>query len=489
MPKFSLEDDEGTGFCLDAVCRFIVTNYHVAMGTRIRKINGVPIIQRYLATGANDQDATIVHVSSTATLPFTWKRDLAIYELQRPLNHYHGLNFSLDELEEGQEVDVYGYSHQILRPLRSRKLMRFSCSYKGITSLGLLAFDCQSPGDLRSRGPGASGGIVVDRKSKKIVGILSGGTDDLVVAVPIESLADFVKKVLPFEVKKIFPVTPEISPVSQDIYPKFLPQTDFNPKFVPVRAEGLQHRQEEPYEIRMLRQKAQEMADGMRNLIAVQSLAWGSGKSERSVVEGWFEVRVIGGVQKFREYPDGKKELDDIPAPPVKDYAITANQWFVLPQMVGTELNLKITQDADVVVNKRKMKVFRYYSSVEDDLCPFQPIDNYLFFKMGKIAHPVCYGEVWMDEDWNITRISENLDLSDKLKEYRGWEEYRTVVTYDWLKLEDEPPRIVPKTIFCFGRFKKKEIFWCRGSFTNYRMFTAHARILPDSARVAGIRP
>src|SRR5713226_7722193 len=35
-PKLNLDAYFGTGFCLDAACRFIVTNYHVAMTARAR---------------------------------------------------------------------------------------------------------------------------------------------------------------------------------------------------------------------------------------------------------------------------------------------------------------------------------------------------------------------------------------------------------------------------------------------------------------------
>src|SRR5208337_2396573 len=49
----------GTGFCLDPGCRFIGTNYHVVMMGRARKIKGEKVIQRYLATGPDDEGATV----------------------------------------------------------------------------------------------------------------------------------------------------------------------------------------------------------------------------------------------------------------------------------------------------------------------------------------------------------------------------------------------------------------------------------------------
>ncbi len=75
-------------------------------------------------------------------LPFAKKRDLAIFELQRPLpHHHHGLTFSLDELQVGQEVDIYGYTKGMINPIR--KLTRFPATFKAPTTSGLLAFDYQ----------------------------------------------------------------------------------------------------------------------------------------------------------------------------------------------------------------------------------------------------------------------------------------------------------------------------------------------------------
>src|SRR6266446_1673091 len=104
-PKLDLDANFGTGFCLEAACRFIVTNYHVAMTTRVHKIKGEKIIQRYHATGPNDNGATANNLGNGDVLPYATKRDLAIFELRRSLPHHHGLTFSLDELQVGQEVD------------------------------------------------------------------------------------------------------------------------------------------------------------------------------------------------------------------------------------------------------------------------------------------------------------------------------------------------------------------------------------------------
>jgi hypothetical protein len=169
----------------------------------------------------------------------------------------------------------------------------------------------------------------------------------------------------------------------------------------------------------------------MRDFIAVQSFEWGLGDKEPAA-EAEYEVRLIDGVQRFREYPNGKKELDEPPYPRLNGWVLPVDEWSNLPNMVGTEFRLKVKQAADVVVNEQRMKVFQYYASVEDNLCPFAPVEDFGFFTVSHRVVVACYGEVWTDEDTNIIRMSKHLELSDKLKAYRGWEDTQVVITYRW---------------------------------------------------------
>src|SRR5258708_36663099 len=176
-------------------------------------------MQRYFATCPHDEGATANVLPNGDVLPYVQKRDLAIFELRRSLPHHHGLTFSLDELEVGQEVDIYGYPKGIINP--TRKLTRFPATFKAPTTSGLLAFDYQLSADQPIRIRGASGGIVVDRKTEKIIGILSETNEATALAVPIQTLVDFVSKVQPFLAQRKFPTPRGVSPVSADLYPKF----------------------------------------------------------------------------------------------------------------------------------------------------------------------------------------------------------------------------------------------------------------------------
>lgn len=466
VPKIGIDGGFGTGFCLDAACTFIATNYHVAITTKVGKVQKQKIVQRYFATGPDDEGATPNFIPNIGVFGYATKRDLAIFELEHPLRQHHGLSFSVDELEPGQEVDIYGYPKGPISPFR--KLTRFPAKFKGRTTSGLLAFDYQSPSNQSIRIAGSSGGIVVDRKTEEIVGILSQGNETTVAVIPVQTLVEFVTKVQPFLAQKLFPVTKQIPPASPDIYPKF----------VPARSDVLQHRTEEPEDVKALRQKAQSLANSIRNFMAVETFAWGTG-AKTPDVEALYEVRVIDGGQRFRDYPNGKKDLEEVPHPNRTAWVIPVHEWSQLPNMVGADIRLHVRQAPDMVVNKRRIKIFQYYSSVEDNLCPFAPIEDYGFFIIEKTVAVACYGEVWTDEDMNIVRMSERLDLSEKLKAYRGWEDYGVVLTYGWLKLADENLWLVPLTIYVEGR-DSKHVYWCRGNFMDYHVFGVRASLISN---------
>ena len=452
----------GTGFCVDPACRFIGTNYHVAMISRPRKIKGERVIQRYLATGPNDEDATVNDGPSMGPMRYTQSRDLAIFELRHPLPRHHGVIFSVDDLQDGQEVDIYAYPKEDINPIR--KLIQFHGTFKNQTTAGLLAFN-YTLSDGKAICPGASGGIVVDRKTHQIVGILNQiamNVEAVALAVPVRSLVDFLTRVLPYLAQKLFPSITRISPVSEDVYPKF----------APTLANELQHRPEVPPEVTALRSKAHLLAESMRNFIAVQSFAWGSGNKEPAAV-ATYELRIVDGEQRFREYPDGKKQLKNVAFPPLNKVMRPGGEWSELPERVGTEFRLKIQQAPDVLVNDRKIKVFQYWASPEDGVCEWESFFDFGLFDIKKSGIVACYGEVWTDHDFNILRISEHFELLGK------WHDYRGVVTYSWLQRKDETPRLFPITIATQAEYHHS-IHWCRGQFTDYKIFGSRVKILAD---------
>jgi hypothetical protein len=444
----------GTGFCLDPDCRFVGTNYHVAkiMGKYVR-IKGVFSAHRYLDSDPDDAGGQDINFAGGGSLKYTPAHDLAIYEMRHPLRKFHGIGFDADDLENSPEVDIYAYPFN-WNPKRG--LVHWHGKFLGKTPQGLLAFSYE---EGRVRG-GASGGIVVDSKTKKIVGILNEigeGKDRIALAVPVKELSDFVTRAQPYLQATLFPKTVFVSPVAADLYPPY----------VWPRAEGLSQRPVEPPEVVKLRGTAQHLADSMRNFTATETFAWGRDNREPEVTDA-YETLIMDGWQRWRRQGN-KKFYDNVPFPPLNGSIVSGPEWSELPRMVGTELNLKIHQAPDAVVGGRTIHVFQYAGNLEDRVCSFRSVTNLGFFQRSTTKFYDCHGEVWMDESGIILRISEALDLSGPW--YRWW----GVMTYGWLE-KDGTPYLVPVTITTQAEHNKT--YWCRGLFTDYEMFGVKVRLV-----------
>lgn len=466
-----LQAEFGTGFCVDLACRFIGTNYHVAMLGRPRRIKGEKVVQRYLATGPDDEDATVQYVPGLGRMKYAVSRDLAIFELRRPLSNHRGVSFDSDELRAGQPVTIYSYPKDSIKPIRN--LVACHAAFIAKDTDGLLTFQ-YSPNEKKIR-PGASGGIVLDDATGNIVGVLSAiatEAESVALAVPIDSLSDFVHKIEPYLAQRLFPSGKTISPLTADLYPKFVPRV----------VDGLQHRPEESPAVKRLRRSAQSLTDGMRDFVATQTFEWGAGNGEPSAF-AIYEIRVVDGVQKFRELPNGRKEYEEVPFPPLNTTVSAGPEWFELARMVGTELDLKIHEAPDAVVGEKRIRVFQYAGAREDRVCPWHVVLEFGFFKINRHLMPSCFGEVWTDDEMNIIRMSLHLEGASG-----GWDNPETQVTYGWLRRKNEAPRLTPLTIAVQAESHKK-LYWCRGQFTNYRTFESRVKIGTESAPVAAVIP
>ncbi len=467
----------GTGFCIDPDCRFVGTNYHIAkaMGKHF-KVEGSPVVHRWLGTGPDDEEATENTQSLMLGLKtkekFALIRDIAILELRWPLSKkgYHGVLFYNDDLQYGQDAYVYAFPYN-WNP--KRHLEKFKAKFLGYNvknsklswedlSDKPLVFDYdQEDGKLRG---GASGGIVVDGQGR-IIGILNALASDLehaITAVPVHTFADFLSRVQPYLSTQLFPKSVVIPPASADNYPEWTP---------PAPSGRVEHRPVEAPEIQTLRRKATVLADSMRYFIAVQSFEWGKGdRSNTPEAIAQFEVRVIDGYQKFRKYPDGTKEFQDVPFPAPLNTAInTGGEWAEMPDLVGNNLKLRINHAPDITRNGETFQVFQWVGHVEDGICKFKTIVDFGFASLSKVNTLECYGEVWTDKDLNLVRASENYKLLGTWKNYHG------VVTFGVVTIGDHKVR-VPMTIATQADYRGK-LYWCQGIFSDYHEFASTFKI------------
>ena len=198
------EIDDATAFCLDAECRFVITNYHMEKIANPARIAGCKIVKRYSATGPDDPDATKVLMSSGPSMRFAYSRDLALFELETTVALHRGAEFSVDQLQVGQRVEIYVYP--VESQFRAPSLVKFTGRFNRLTGEGLFAFDYDPNGHHRIL-PGSGGGIVVDCKSRKIIAVVSAlaEKDTLTVfAIPAQSLVEFVDRVRPDLAERIF---------------------------------------------------------------------------------------------------------------------------------------------------------------------------------------------------------------------------------------------------------------------------------------------
>jgi len=276
----------GTAVCLDVNCRYLLTNAHVAMRASPYAIHGDPVVQKILATGPEDEGA-VPEPEEADGLTYNPARDLAVYELVRPMKGFEGMPFSLEPLKEADEVEIVAF------PGRAagfgdfyRKLVTWQATYFAENFDGCLLFRYKTAaggGEIR---PGSSGGIVV--RNGSIVGILRGASADLVAeAVPVSSLEEFLAKVNPYLHEQLFPHVAAVEPASLDAFP---PWTD-----PPSTPGTLERRTPEREDVQRLRAKAQQLYDSMKFLMVREFLSWSNGGPPR--MEAAYDLRVRDGVE------------------------------------------------------------------------------------------------------------------------------------------------------------------------------------------------
>jgi hypothetical protein len=120
-----LSAEFGTAACLDAVCRYLLSNTHVAVVASPHAIRGDPVVRKLLASGPSEEGA-VMNPGGSGALLYNPSRDIAIYELVEPMKGFQGISFSLEPLMMGDEVTIIAFPGRTIGVTNfSRKLTTF----------------------------------------------------------------------------------------------------------------------------------------------------------------------------------------------------------------------------------------------------------------------------------------------------------------------------------------------------------------------------
>jgi len=188
----------GTAWCLNTQCDFMITNYHVAQAAgRHLLVKGTHVVNTWMATGPDDVGAQVFEGPKN-TFKGNIVRDLAILQLKEPLSGkgMHAVPFFSGALQHDEPVTIFSYPNGKLTATTGR--------FKSQGQKGTLVFDLDS-----SLAPGASGGLILNTQGQA-VGVLFALTErgETAYAIPMWSVADFVKKTTPGLYANLFPTDP-----------------------------------------------------------------------------------------------------------------------------------------------------------------------------------------------------------------------------------------------------------------------------------------
>jgi hypothetical protein len=399
---------------------------------------------------------------ASGTRSYNPSRDIAIYELLKPMKGFEGIPFSLEPLTPGDEVEIAAFPGRITGLTDfSRDLTIWHGSFINEDQNGCLAFRytlSETGGKIR---PGSSGGIVV--RNGKIVGILRAVTREGLIAeaVPVSSLEVFLSKVNPFLHAQLFPQATVVSPVSVDAFP---------PWDAPASPPGeLERRVAEPVEVQAVRAEAQALYESMKYLMTRQTFAWSEGGTPQ--MQAAYDLKVRDGLELFTI---GNHEYTEIPYPPIDSFFVPSPLWLNAPRYATRDWSLHIRHAGRTTINEKSIDVYQWQAlGRESKICEWEDRLSFLLFERRKIYDVSCYGEVWLSDDGDIMRISETYVMPQT-----HFAIYEAVVVYGRVVLDGES-HLVPTTISAHARLGKSRMLYCDSIFSDYRLWGSQVRLVP----------
>jgi hypothetical protein len=469
--KHGLETKWGSGWCVDAGCSLLATNYHVARGGLPRKVDGVKVRRVALATGPDDYGAVWVVTTYDKWLRYNPLNDVALISLSRPLlPGTAAASFYADDLRPGQELVVHGFPSGGKQEAIAAEFLQMA---DGLLELSL---GTEAPAGL-------SGSMVADQQGR-VVGMLSFVTDGRAFAVPLWSIAEAIRKFHPALHSQLFPdglhkpaAFQASMALDRDLAAAIggsnpapaLPLASMEDGLGQPFPDPVMHSarlfnvRETPADILELRHRAQQMFRQMDNFRALQTLRLSTeGKPELTWLQ---EVYVESDNLVFRDVDDGQL-MRAVAFPHRQRSVVPGGEWRHLPQIVADELKgARVEEIGTKDVGGEWVRVFHYQASAEDQVCWFRFRTTHVFWSHDRQFPVACRGEIWTDGGLNVLRISQELEVREHNVPMQS---LQLAVLYGWLG-----PDLVPVDMVVEGAIAGH---MCRAvaHFSNYRQVLGH---------------
>ena len=463
-----LETKWGSGWCVDAGCSLLATNYHVARGGLPRKVGGVRVHRAYLATGPDDYGAVWVVTTYGKWLRYNPLNDVALISLSRPLlpgtaaaSLYPG------DLRPGQQLVVNGFPSGGKQEAVAAQFLQM---VDGMLELSLAT---EAPAGL-------SGSMVADEQGR-VVGMLSLVMDGRAFAVPLWSIAEAIRKFQPALHGQLFPEGLHkpaefqgsmvldgalVAALGGSNPAPALPLASLEeglgqpfPDAV-VHPARLFNVREQPADILELRHRAQQLFQQMDNFRALQTLRLSA--EDKPELTWRQEVYVESDNLVFRDVDDGQL-MRAVAFPHRRRSVVPGGEWRHLPQIVADGARVQEIGIKDV--GGERVRVFHYQASVEDQVCWARFRTTHVFWSQDRQFPVACRGEIWTDGGLNVLRISQELEVREHNVPMQL---LQLAVLYGWLG-----PDLVPVDMVVEGTIAGHA---CRAAahFSNYRQVQGH---------------
>jgi hypothetical protein len=495
--------EAATTWCMDrGTCKYHLGPYHfdASIASQVPTIRSQRIVHSYSPATPGDPEAISLPDPFQRLQLINPRLDFVIYEVEKPLakEGMEGVDFYPYQLKPGDEATLYGYVG-----IRG-KLVKVPGHFTTEFENGILEFRMEKPKGVNW--PGASGGLILDAENRAI-GLVTEAKGDIVQAIPVWAIADFLWHEKRDLYRQLFPNPNELyqpawaSAMSgtanekaeiwtetevltlehraeegsiKDTAPRpFLPERYLKshepipPVVFPRHEPG--KREEEPTDTRRARDQANAMLDRSKNLILGEDV-WFGGDREREV-EARYEVRVVDGRPTVRLLKDGEQEKFHVAYSPSRTGVAPGDAWMEMPALIASKMHdLPMLPAPDRTVGGITFKVFRFAAKLEDNACIFH--SKYLFERVVPVS---CEGEVWFTEEFEIVRMEERFRPPKRT----GWGPWDVVVSYG---LSPNPPvssaeGMLPATIYVEAELLNGRKYHCFARVTKVSGFGVSSRI------------